>query len=54
MLGYLFWGHDWSTFTLRQKTITSLDVIPSIAVYVAAFLAELPAFGRRWPVPPGG
>jgi hypothetical protein len=54
MLGYLFWGHDWSTFTLRQKTITSLEVIPSIAVYLAAFLAELPAFGRRWPVPPGG
>ena len=54
MLGYLFWGHDWSTFTLRQKTITSLDVIPSIAVYLAAFLAALPAFGRRWPVPPGG
>ena len=54
MLGYLFWGHDWSTFTLRQKTITSLDVIPSIAVYLAAFLAGLPAFGRRWPVPAGG
>ena len=54
LLGYLFWGHDWSTFTLTQKTIASLGMIPSIAVYLAAFLAELPAFGRRWPVPAGG
>jgi hypothetical protein len=54
MLGYLFWGHDWSTFTPRQQTIASLDMIPSIAVYLAAFLAGLPAFGRRWPVPPDG
>ncbi len=54
MLGYLFWGHDWSTFTLTQKTITSLGIIPSVAVYLAAFLAGLPAFGRRWPVPPDG
>ncbi len=54
LLGYLFWGHDWSTFTLTQKTIASLSIIPSIAVCLAAFLAELPAFGRRWPVPPGG
>jgi hypothetical protein len=54
LLGYLFWGHDWSTFTPRQKTIASLDMIPSIAVYLAAFLAGLPAFGRRWPAPPGG
>lgn len=53
LLGYLFWGHDWSGFTLRQKTIYSLELIPPIAVYVAAFLAELAAFGRRWPVPPG-
>ena len=50
LLGYLFWGHDWSGFTLRQKTIYSLEMIPPIAVYLAAFLAELPAFGRRWPV----
>ena len=54
LLGYLFWGHDWSGFTPRQKTIYSLEMIPPIAVYLAAFLAELPAFGRRWPVPPGG
>jgi hypothetical protein len=54
LLGYLFWGHDWSGFTLRQQTIYSLEMIPPIAVYLAAFLAELPAFGRRWPVPPGG
>jgi FtsH-binding integral membrane protein len=54
LLGYVFWGHDWSGFTLRQKTIASLGMIPPIAVYLAAFLAELPAFGRRWPVPPGG
>ncbi len=53
LLGYLFWGHDWSGFTLRQKTIYSLEMIPPFAVYLAAFLAELPAFGRRWPVPPG-
>ena len=53
LLGYLFWGHDWSTFTLRDKTIASLEMIPPIAVYLAAFLAGLPAFGRRWPVPPG-
>ncbi len=52
--GYLFWGHDWSGFTRRQKTIGSLEMIPPIAVYLAAFLAGLPAFGRRWPVPPGG
>jgi hypothetical protein len=52
LLGYLFWGHDWSGFTLRQKTIYSLEMIPPIAVYLAAFLAELPAFTRRWPVPP--
>ncbi len=51
LLGYLFWGHDWSSFTLRDKTITSLGTIPLIAVCLAAFLAELPAFGRRWPVP---
>ena len=50
LLGYLFWGHDWSGFTLRQKTVYSLEMIPPIAVYLAAFLAELPAFGRRWPV----
>ena len=54
LLGYLFWGHDWSTFSPGQKTIASLEMIPPIAVYLAAFLAELPAFGRRWPVPPGG
>ena len=54
LLGYLFWGHDWSGFTPRQQTIYSLEIIPPIAVYLAAFLAELPAFGRRWPVPPGG
>ena len=54
LLGYLFWGHDWSGFTAGQKTIASLEMIPPIAVYLAAFLAELPAFGRRWPVPPGG
>ncbi len=54
LLGYLFWGHDWSWFTLRQKTIYSLEMIPPVAVYLAAFLAELPAFGRRWPVTPGG
>ncbi len=54
LLGYLFWGHDWSWFTLRQKTIYSLELIPPIAVYLAAFLTELPAFGRRWPVTPGG
>ncbi len=54
LLGYLFWGHDWSGFTLRQKTIDSLEMIPPIAVYLAAFLAGLPAFGRRWPVPPAG
>jgi hypothetical protein len=54
LLGYLFWGHDWSGFTLRQKIIYSLEMIPPIAVYLAAFLAGLPAFGRRWPVPPGG
>ena len=54
LLGYLFWGHDWSGFTPREKTIASLEMIPPIAVYLAAFLAELPAFGRRWPVPPGG
>jgi hypothetical protein len=54
LLGYLFWGHDWSGFTLTQKTIASLGMIPSIAVYLAAFLAELPAFGRRWPVPRAG
>jgi hypothetical protein len=53
LIGYLFWGHDWSGFTLRQKTIYSLEMIPPVAVYLAAFLAELPAFGRRWPVPPG-
>ena len=52
LLGYLLWGHDWSGFTLRQKTIYSLETIPPIAVYLAAFLAELPAFTRRWPVPP--
>ena len=52
LLGYLFWGHDWSGFTLRQKTIYSLEMIPPIAAYLAAFLAELPAFTRRWPVPP--
>ncbi len=49
LLGYLFWGHDWSWFTLRQKTIYSLELIPPVAVYLAAFLTELPAFGRRWP-----
>ena len=54
LLGYLFWGHDWSGFTLRQKTIYSLEMIAPIAVYLAAFLSELPAYGRRWPVPPGG
>jgi hypothetical protein len=54
LLGYLFWGHDWSGFTPGQKTIASLEMIPPIAVYLAAFLAELPAFGRRWPVTPGG
>ncbi len=54
LLGYLFWGHDWSTFTLTQKTIASLSISPSIAVCLAAFLAELPAFGRRWPGPPAG
>lgn len=54
LLGYLFWGHDWSTFTPREKTIASLEMIPPIAVYLAAFVAELPAFGRRWPGPPGG
>ena len=54
LLGYLFWGHDWSGFTPRQKIIYSLEMIPPIAVYLAAFLAGLPAFGRRWPVPPGG
>ncbi len=54
LLGYLFWGHDWSTFTLRDKIGASLEMIPPIAVYLAAFLAELPAFGRRWPVSPGG
>ncbi len=54
LLGYLFWGHDWSGFTLREKTIASLEMIPPIAVYLAAFLAGLPAFGRRWPAPPGG
>ena len=54
LLGYLLWGHDWSGFTLRQETIYSLQMIPPITVYLAAFLAELPAFGRRWPVPPGG
>jgi FtsH-binding integral membrane protein len=54
LLGYLFWGHDWSGFTLTQKTFASLEMIPPIAVYLAAFLAELPAFGRRWPIPPGG
>lgn len=54
LFGYLFWGHDWSTFSPGQKTIASLEMIPPIAVYLAAFLAELPAFGRRWPVPPGG
>ncbi len=51
LLGYLFWGGDWSTFTLTQKTITSLSMIPAIAVFLAAFLAELPAFWRRWPGP---
>ncbi len=50
LLGYLFWGHDWSTFTQTQKTIASLGMSPSIAVYLAAVFAELPAFGRRWPV----
>lgn len=54
LLGYLFWGGDWSGFTLRQKTIYSLEMIPPIAVYLAAFLTELPAFTRRWPVPPRG
>lgn len=54
LLGYLFWGGDWSGFTLRQKTIGSLEMIPPIAVYLAAFIAELPAFTRRWPVPPRG
>jgi hypothetical protein len=52
LLGYLFWGGDWSGFTLRQKTIYSLEMIPPIAVYLAAFIAELPAFTRRWLVPP--
>lgn len=54
LLGYWFWGGDWSGFTLRQKTIYSLEMIPPIAVYLAAFIAELPAFTRRWPVPPRG
>jgi hypothetical protein len=54
LLGYWFWGGDWSGFTLRQKTIYSLEMIPPIAVYLTAFLAELPAFTRRWPAPPGG
>ena len=52
LLGYLIWGGDWSGFTLRQKTIYSLEMIPPVAVYLAAFLAELPAFTRRWPVLP--
>jgi hypothetical protein len=47
LLGYLFWGHDWSGFTLRQKSIYSLEMIPPVAVYLAAFLAGLPAFRRR-------
>ena len=54
LLGYLFWGGDWSGFTLRQKTIYSLEMIPPIAVYLAAFIAELPAFTRRWPALPVG
>ena len=54
LLGYLFWGHDWSGFTPRQKTIYSLELIPPLAVYLAAFLAELSAFGRRSPVATGG
>ena len=53
LLGYLFWGNDWWGFTLRQKTIYSLEMIPPFAVYLAAFLAELPAFTRRWPLPRG-
>lgn len=52
LLGYLFWGHDWGTFTLRDKIGASLEMIPPIAVYLAAFLTGLPAFGGRWPVPP--
>jgi hypothetical protein len=54
LLGYMFWGHDWSGFTPRQKTIYSLEMIPPIAVYLAALLTGLPAFGRRWPVPRAG
>ncbi|HEX9042774.1 MAG TPA: hypothetical protein VF838_17460 [Trebonia sp.] len=52
LLGYLFWGGDWDTFGLREKILASLEMIPPIAVYLAAFLAGLPAFGRRWPVLP--
>jgi hypothetical protein len=54
LLGYLFWGNDWWGFTLRQKTIYSLELTPPFAVYLAAFLVELPTFARRWPLPPGG
>ena len=55
LLGYLFWGGDWSWFSLRQKIIYSLEMIPPIALYLAAFLVELPAFARRRrPHPPGG
>jgi hypothetical protein len=51
LLGYLFWGGDWNSFTLREKIFDSLAIIPAIAVFLAAFLAELPAFWRRWPGP---
>ena len=38
----LYYGMtDWSGFTPGQKTIASLEMIPPIAVYLAAFLAKL-------------